>query len=119
MNERRLQLGMEWKDVATKTGVSYETLRNLRLGKRKASELTIRRLEDALQWKHGSIDAILAGGDPTPAEQDILLDEDAFVSASEEELYHRLKALPPLELQAILEIVRAMTREEEPTHQRK
>lgn len=70
MNERRLGLGMDWNDVAIKANVAYETLRALRRGQRRPNELTVRRLEDALQWEPGSIDAILDGGEPTPREDE-------------------------------------------------
>lgn len=31
-------------------------------------------LERGIRWKHGSVDSILAGGDPTPADEDELPD---------------------------------------------
>lgn len=63
----RLDRGLSWIDLADAVGVSESALRNIRKGRNSPSELTKRRLEDALQWRHGSVDEVLAGGDPTPA----------------------------------------------------
>lgn len=68
MEDCRLDLGMSWRDLANKAGLSYEGLRAVRRGDRRPNALTKRRLEDALNWAHGSIDAILDGAGPTPAE---------------------------------------------------
>lgn len=65
MEARRLILDLEWQDVADRGGLSYETLRALRRSGR-ASALSKRRAEQGLAWKAGSIDAVLAGGTPTP-----------------------------------------------------
>lgn len=67
MDARRLSLNLEWRDLAKEAGVSYETLRALRRAG-TAAALTKRRVEDALHWAPGSIDAVLAGGDPMPTE---------------------------------------------------
>lgn len=66
MEERRLELNLEWRDIAKHGGLAYETLRALRRTGR-ASALSKRRIETGLLWAPGSIDAVLAGGDPTPA----------------------------------------------------
>lgn len=67
MDARRLSLNLEWRDLAAEAGVSYETLRALRRAG-NAAPLTKRRVEEALRWTPGSIDAVLAGGEPTLAE---------------------------------------------------
>lgn len=69
MNDRRLQLRMTWNDLAKAAGISDVTLRAIRRGDNQPSPLTRRRIEDALQWTHGSIEAVLADGEPTPIEQ--------------------------------------------------
>lgn len=61
MEERRLEMNLEWRDIATRSGLSYETLRALRRTGR-ASALSKRRAEHALAWEPGSIDAIIGGG---------------------------------------------------------
>ncbi|MGW6739685.1 hypothetical protein ACWGDX_02875 [Streptomyces sp. NPDC055025] len=66
MNARRLELGLAWKDVANVAGISYETLRGVRRGSTAGAELTLRRIERALKWAPGSIDAVVAGGEATP-----------------------------------------------------
>lgn len=66
MEERRLELNLEWRDVAKHGELSYETLRALRRSG-KASALSKRRIETALLWLPGSVDAVLAGGEPAVA----------------------------------------------------
>lgn len=69
MNARRLELGkngMSWREVAAAANISYETLRAVRQGLNEPTEQTKRGLETALQWAPGSIDSILAGGEPAP-----------------------------------------------------
>lgn len=63
MNERRLDLGMRWNEVARRAGVSTETLFRFRKGLR--TEETTHAVERALQWQRGSVDIILAGGQPS------------------------------------------------------
>ncbi|MGW4030788.1 hypothetical protein ACWEFL_15955 [Streptomyces sp. NPDC004838] len=70
MNLRRLELRMNWREVATTAGISYEALRATRRGDYRPTELTARRLDGALQWTHGSTLATLNGGTPTPIEGD-------------------------------------------------
>lgn len=65
IEDARLNRALEWRDFADQIGVSYETLRALRKTG-KANDLSKRRVENALGWKAGSVDAVLAGGEPTP-----------------------------------------------------
>lgn len=67
MEERSRQLGMGWTDLAAASGVNVQTLRDIRSGKtRRIRLVTQHAIEDALEWEHGSIAAILTGGEPTP-----------------------------------------------------
>lgn len=65
LSSRRLQLGISWATLATQVGVSESALRNIRRGRNKPSDLTKHRLEEALGWTAGSIDAVLQGREPT------------------------------------------------------
>jgi hypothetical protein len=67
MEARRLELNLEWRDIAGRGGLAYETLRSLRRTGR-ASALSKRRAEAGLGWAPGSIDAVLAGGSPAEVE---------------------------------------------------
>jgi chromosome segregation ATPase len=67
MERRRLELNLEWRDIAGRGGLAYETLRALRRTGR-ASSLSKRRAEAGLGWTAGSIDAVLAGGEPVTVE---------------------------------------------------
>ncbi|MGV2384200.1 MAG UNVERIFIED_CONTAM: helix-turn-helix transcriptional regulator [Thermobifida fusca] len=64
---RRGELGLSLREVAERAGITGETLRAVRRGSNEPSQLTKRGIERALRWAPGSVDAILAGGDPTPA----------------------------------------------------
>lgn len=68
MDTRRLDLDLNWNDVAAAARISVATLRAIRSGANRPAPLTKRRLEAALRWSSGSIDALLAGGEPTPVE---------------------------------------------------
>lgn len=60
INRRRIQLGLPWKELAARAGVTQQTLLQLRRGERVA-ELTEGGVEDALQWQRGSIQKIRDG----------------------------------------------------------
>lgn len=65
MEQRRLALGLTWGEIATRSKLSREGVRAVRHGTSPIRPLTKAMLERALRWKAGSIDAILAGGEPT------------------------------------------------------
>ncbi|MFH9011194.1 helix-turn-helix domain-containing protein [Streptomyces sp. NPDC017943] len=67
MNARRLELRMNWRQVAEAAGISYTALRAIRRGDYRPTELTAQALDMALQWRPGSVHAVLAGGDAAPA----------------------------------------------------
>jgi hypothetical protein len=64
IESRISELGLEYAEVARLAGFSIEVLRKMRHGI-KVRGSTYRKLERALQWEHGSIATILAGGEPT------------------------------------------------------
>lgn len=78
MNARRLDLRLKWKDVTARAGISPQTLSKIRtLGTVGVNPLIIAKVEDALRWESGSLQALTDGGTPTPkrpAEQDIYAD---------------------------------------------
>lgn len=86
MNVRRLDLDLDWKDVADAAGIAIQTLDAVRKGKNRPTERTQRRIERALQWAPGSIDAVLAGGDPTPIDDGHQPDLHAVPNADDERL---------------------------------
>lgn len=69
MNRRRLELGLHWKDVQEASGLERMTIWRLRATEGPFLALTKAHLEYALDWEPGSVDAILAGGEPTPKPQ--------------------------------------------------
>lgn len=64
--QRRNELGYGNQAALGKaSGVSYRTISRLETG-HSIGKNNLRKLEQALLWELGSVDAILAGGDPTP-----------------------------------------------------
>lgn len=68
MEERRLNLALRWQDVAEAGRISLKTLHSVRTGDAGIAALTKRAVETGLRWRPGSVDQILAGGNPVPAE---------------------------------------------------
>jgi hypothetical protein len=64
MDDRRLELGLRWRDVAEAGGVSYEALRDVRNGSGGIRRLTEHAIETGLRWEAGSVRRILDGGEP-------------------------------------------------------
>ncbi|MEU8623224.1 helix-turn-helix transcriptional regulator [Streptomyces sp. NPDC048669] len=61
--------GMTQVALAAAAGVSESTVQNLEAGKeRQRQPPSVKKVEAALHWAPGSADAVLAGGEPTPAE---------------------------------------------------
>jgi len=67
MEERRLQLRMSWTRLAQEAQISPQALRSIRRGEYRPSRLTAQALDDALAWERGSVERVLAGGEPEVA----------------------------------------------------
>lgn len=67
MDQRRLDLDLDWNEVAEAAKISDATLRAVRNGRTQPSPRTIRGIERALRWEHGSFQSVLDDGDPVPA----------------------------------------------------
>lgn len=70
MHERRLQLGLRWKDVASQADITEQTLRQIRNGANEMRDLTRQGVERALGWQSGSVQAVMEGGEPELASSD-------------------------------------------------
>jgi transcriptional regulator with XRE-family HTH domain len=66
MRQRRVQLGLSWEDIATAADITSAHLRRIRVGQYLPRDTTAAKLERAFRWSPGSIDTVLAGGEPTP-----------------------------------------------------
>jgi hypothetical protein len=64
MDSRRLDLGLTWREVAVRAGISYEVIRGLRTDATGVRALTLRGIDAALEWEPGSAERILDGGLP-------------------------------------------------------
>jgi hypothetical protein len=69
MDERRLELGMRWQEVADAGGVSLRALNNARTGDREIRPLTRHGIEKGLRWEPGSIQRILSGSREMPGDR--------------------------------------------------
>jgi hypothetical protein len=79
--------------VAAAAEINRETLRLIRQGTGQIRPLTMDGIEDALQWRRGSIDAILSGGDPTPKRMFPVDGPNEPMTPMERELLARIEAL--------------------------
>ena len=103
MEERRLGLGMTWKQVSAQSGVTVETLSALRKGRTNpanASQLTRRSIERGLKWAPGGYEEALAGRRPAPLADEVAHPEHAppapptDVDPDVEEAVQRFRKLP-------------------------
>ena len=99
IDARRLDLGLSWVQLAATAGISDVSLRNFRKGRGTPNALSKRRLEAALQWAAGSVDELLAGGQPI-ALGEVAVGEGDALSAQEirrriAELRDEIKWLSP------------------------
>ncbi|MGP3686489.1 helix-turn-helix domain-containing protein [Streptomyces sp. IBSNAI002] len=65
MDRRRVALGLTWRQVAERAGISYETLRAVRKGEQAGGDLTRRGLERALLWVTGGFEVAERGDEPS------------------------------------------------------
>lgn len=78
MEQRRRDLGMTWREVATAGALSIETLRTIRYGESVPHGLTRASIERALRWAPGSVDRFLESGTaPVSADAAPAAGEDA------------------------------------------
>jgi transcriptional regulator with XRE-family HTH domain len=68
VKERRLALGLSAREAANQAGINRATWSTMEGGERRLSRHLWSPVERVLLWEPGSIEQILAGGDPTPQE---------------------------------------------------
>lgn len=66
MRQRRRQLGLSISRAAKEAGIDRGTWTSVEEATRETAEYNYGPIERTLRWKLGSIDVILAGGDPVP-----------------------------------------------------
>lgn len=112
VREQRERVGIyHIVDGATKAGVSRETWAKLERGD-SVSRATYRKIEDALQWEHGSCEATLGGGEPTIREANThapAVTGNPYTDPLEREIWN-LTALPEDERRAYIELMRERRR---------
>lgn len=70
VKERRLELGLSVRTAAAQADINRATWGTLEEGDRRLSRHLWKSVEATLSWTPGSIDRILAGGNPTPLRDD-------------------------------------------------
>lgn len=123
---RRRQLGLTIVAAAAAAGVSRGTWEALEEASRRTRDAGYAGIERALRWRHGSIEAILHGGDPTPlpgtpGHEDIDPDVDPdtgvrYTDPDERDLW-RLDRLPAEERRTLIAFLRTL-RQQRPTSRR-
>lgn len=72
VKDRRDELGLTQAQVQERGGPSPASIRTLESGRAKSMSRSKRRdLERALEWRPGSVDEVLAGGEPAPATEPV------------------------------------------------
>jgi hypothetical protein len=115
MDERRAELQLTWNEVAEKAGITREGLRRTRVGTGHIRSLTKHGIEKALAWERGSVDTILAGGEPTPTGPHVRVHDARMTTPApaldvptDEEL--RASGLQPETIDALLDMRRHVER---------
>ncbi|RXS78866.1 XRE family transcriptional regulator [Streptomyces sp. TM32] len=71
IKDARQALRLTQVDLASAAGVSESTIQNLEAGEsRSRIPTSLPRVERALNWREGSAQAVLEGGEPTPSHDD-------------------------------------------------
>jgi transcriptional regulator with XRE-family HTH domain len=83
---RRLELGLSATKAAQAAGIDRATWSNAETGTRRTLEHNHVGIERALSWRPGSIEAILAGGEPTPEQTDGGGDEELHLVRTDPQL---------------------------------
>lgn len=101
MRKRGLQLGKRWVHIARDADITTSALGAIRRGEYRPSPHTATALDEALEWAPGSVERILAGGEPTVAGQ-VRLEARGYRSdiPTDEEL--RRSGLKPETAEAII-----------------
>lgn len=112
MDARRLALGLSWNQLAGKAGMSSEALRAIRRGKNRGRDLTRHKLDEALLWEPGTLDAVFEGRIEPGEARDAARtppDDDVPLTRGEFRLYIALSQDPDAELpDAALNKLRAL-----------
>ncbi|WP_328339457.1 helix-turn-helix domain-containing protein [Micromonospora sp. NBC_00421] len=89
---RRLERGLSASKAAQAAGIDRATWSNAETGARRTAEHNYAGIERALGWQPGSIDAILAGGEPTTEPADpVILDEEIHLVRTDPQLTEEMR----------------------------
>lgn len=117
LNQRRVELGLTWRELSKSARISYEALRAFRRGEYRPTELTARRLDEVLRWEPGSVETLLDGGPPAQLPEGRPLEAVAAPYAAA--IVAILRALPPEAHAEVLRQVQEQMRRHEANHRPK
>lgn len=94
LQERRRELRLSVRAAAQAAGIDRATWTSAESAKRRTAEYHYAGIEAALQWEPGSIDAVLAGGEPTKriTQSPPAADEEVELVLRDPRLTDRMKA---------------------------
>lgn len=69
IRKRRLRLGLSVREAAKRAGVAQNTWAGAEKGTQRTAEYNYAGLERTLMWAQGSVDELLAGGEPTELDE--------------------------------------------------
>ncbi len=117
VENRRLELGLSARAAATAAGVARGTWESAENGSRRTLKSNYASIEKALRWAPGSIQAILDGGNPTPAVPPVTghaeLTLPAVSANASDEALIRVMNSPDLDDAAKAKIMRLLIAEQE------
>ncbi|MEV5629133.1 helix-turn-helix domain-containing protein [Micromonospora tulbaghiae] len=77
---RRMELGLSVRKAAESAEMDRNTWSYLEDGSRRTAEFKYAGIERALRWAPGSVAAILGGGEPTPADPAVAVEDDEEIA---------------------------------------
>lgn len=112
MRNRRIALRMTKTDAASRTGVARNTWSDAEEGVRDVQTKMYAGIEAALRWEPGSVQRILAGGEPTELPGPVRVDTVQPRERVQIDLEHELALVERLDQPAAvkLELIKALIR---------
>lgn len=109
LREARERRGMSVREFAANLGVATQMVYDWQNGKNAVGDERAKQIADVLRMDLIDVRRGLGLWVPLKEDQTSERPSEEVTAVDEEELYQRLLRLPPLQLQTVYEVVRAMT----------